>query len=178
MGFVTLGIVVFFGISYILGLILTSGDSSGDSNPLCVGMVLLCLIAGVYTWYLSRNDRSKVANSAIQEQKQIQTSKPNTYSSNPQNTTISCRICQHTVSRTAPSCPNCGEVYPGLVSKCQYCGSKNIHIRPKGFNLGKAAAGAVVAGPVGAAGGLHGRKDLEIRCSDCHRTLIIKNYEI
>lgn len=167
-----LGIGGFFGISYILGLILTSGDSSSDSNPLCMGMMCIGLIAGAFIWYSSGKNRSEVANAAIQEQKQTSSS----YSS--KSNVISCRVCQHTVSRTAPSCPNCGELYPGLISKCPYCGSKSIHVTPKGFSLGKAAAGAVIAGPLGAAGGLHGRKDLEVKCSSCHRTLTIKHDEI
>jgi len=172
-----LGIGGFFGISYILGLILisASGDSSSDSNPLCMGMMCIGLIAGAFIWYTSGKNRSEVANAAIQEQKQISNS--SSYSSSSSNV-ISCRVCQYTVSRTAPSCPNCGELYPGLISKCPYCGSKSIHVTPKGFSLGKAAAGAVIAGPLGAAGGLHGRKDLEVKCSNCHRTLTIKHDEI
>lgn len=173
-----LGIGGFFGISYILGLILTiaSGDSSNDSNPLCMGMMCISLIAGAFIWYSSGKNRSEVANAAIQEQKQISNS--SAYSSSPKSNVISCRVCQHAVSRTAPSCPNCGELYPGLISKCPYCGSKSIHVTPKGFSLGKAAVGTVIAGPLGAAGGLHGRKDLEVKCSNCHRTLTIKNDEI
>lgn len=173
-GFLVVG--VFFGISYILGLILTSGDSTSDSDPLCMGMMCIGLIAGAFIWYSSSKNRSEVANAAIQEQKQTSYSSP--YSSSSKSNAISCRVCQHTVSRTAPSCPNCGELYPGLISKCPYCGSKSIHVTPKGFSLGKAAAGAVIAGPLGAAGGLHGRKDLEVKCSSCHLTLTIKHDEI
>jgi len=123
-----LGIGGFFGISYILGLILTiaSGDSSSDSNPLCMGMMCIGLIAGAFIWYSSGKNRSEVANAAIQEQKQVSNS--SAYSSSSKSNVISCRVCQHTVSRTAPSCPNCGELYPGLISKCPYCGSKSIHV--------------------------------------------------
>lgn len=170
-----LGISGFLGVSYVLGLILTIGDSSSDSDPLCMGMTLIGLIAGAFIWYSNGKNRSEVAKSAIQEQKQ-QISSSSSYSS--KSNVISCRVCQHPVSRTAPSCPNCGELYPGLISKCPYCGSKNIHVTPKGFSLGKAAAGAVIAGPLGAAGGLYGRKDLEVKCASCHRTLTIKHDEI
>jgi hypothetical protein len=104
----------------------------------------------------------------IQEQKSL---------SNDSNI-ASCRVCQHAVSRTAPFCPNCGELYPGLIEKCPTCGSKNIRITPKGFSIGKAVAGAVLAGPLGIAGGLHGRNDLEVKCSNCQRTTTIKNNEI
>lgn len=95
-----------------------------------------------------------------------------------QSNTVSCRTCQHIVSKTADSCPNCGELYPGLIEKCPHCGSKNIRIVSKGFSLGKAAAGVLLAGPIGLAGGLHGRKDLEVKCSNCNRSTIIKSDEI
>lgn len=176
-GIAILGVGGFFGITYILGLILTSFDSSGESDPLCTGVICLGLIVGVFTWYTNSKNRSETANTAIKEQKRIQSSRVNVNPSS-KNKAISCRVCQHTVSRTAPSCPNCGELYPGLISKCPYCSSKNIRIAPKGFSLGKAAAGAVIAGPLGAAGGLHGRKDLEVKCSNCYRTLTIKHDEI
>ncbi len=173
-GLVILGIGGFLGISYVVGLILTSADSSNDSNPLCMGIICLGLIAGLFIWYSSNKKRGEVVNTAIQEQKQTSSFNPSLAQSN----TISCRACQHTVSRTAPSCPNCGELYPGLISKCPHCGSNNIRITPKGFSLGKATAGAVIAGPLGIAGGLHGRKDLEVKCSSCNRTITIKSNEI
>lgn len=173
-GLVLLGIAGFLGVSYLVGLILASADSSNDSNPLCTGLICVSAIAGFFIWYSSNKNRGDVVNTAIKEQKQ--TSGLN--SSSHQSNTVLCRACQHAVSRTAPSCPNCGELYPGLISKCPHCGSSNIRITPKGFSLGKAAAGAVIAGPLGVAGGLHGRKDLEVKCSSCNRIITIKSNEI
>ncbi len=178
-GILILGIGGFFGISYILGLMLSSGDSSSDSNPICMGMMCLVLIAVLYIWYSGGKNRSEVINTAIEEQKQASSSSAvSGASSTSQSNIVPCRACQHNVSRTAPSCPNCGELYPGLISKCPYCGSKNILITPKGFSLGKAATGAVIAGPIGVAGGLHGRKDLEVKCLSCPRITTIKSDEI
>lgn len=165
-GLAILGIGGFFGISYFIGLMFTSGDSSSNSSPLCTGMMCLGLIGVFYLIYNRKPVR--VVSTSIQEQQ----------SSSGNNKTVSCRACKHTVSRTAPSCPNCGELYPGLISKCPNCNSINIRIAPKGFSLGKAAAGAVIAGPIGVAGGLHGRKDLELRCSSCQLVLTIKHDEI
>lgn len=177
-GIVALSLVGFFGISYVLGLIFTSGNSSSDSDPLCTGMIFLSLIAGLFIWYSSKNNRSEIVNTAIQKQKQTSSSNSSKYSSSPHSNVVPCRVCQHTVSRMATSCPNCGELYPGLISKCPYCYSKNIGVTLKGFSLGKAAAGAVIAGPVGVTGGLHGRKDLEVKCSNCNRSFTIKSDEI
>jgi len=174
-----LGISAFFGISFILGLILTSGDSSSDTDPLCMGMTCIGVIVGAFIVYSSWNariNRDEAAYAAIREQKQ--TSSLGTNASVSKGDAASCRVCQHTVSRTAPSCPNCGELYPGLISKCPYCGSHSIRITSKGFSLGKAAAGAVIAGPLGVAGGMHGRKDLEVNCSNCHQTFTIKHNAI
>jgi len=168
-----LGFVGFFVLSYFIGF---SGSTDGTSN-ICSGMICLGTIVGLFALYQGSQHRSKVVNTAIQEQKQTSSNSGESLSSN-QSSIVSCRICQHTVSRTAPSCPNCGELYPGLISKCPNCNSKNIRITPKGFSVGKAAAGAVIAGPVGVAGGLHGRKDLELKCSNCQLNMTIKHDEI
>ena len=168
-----LGVVGFFVFSYVIGFM---GSDDGTSN-ICSGMICLGTIVGLFALYQGSQHRSKVINTAIQEQKQTTSNSSESLSSN-QSSIASCRICQHTVSRTAPSCPNCGELYPGLISKCPNCNSKNIRITPKGFSVGKAAAGAVIAGPVGVAGGLHGRKDLELKCSNCQLNMTIKHDEI
>jgi len=176
------GIVAILGVLYVVG---ASSDSSSDSNPICTGAICLSLVAGIFVWYLSNENRSKSVNNAIQEQRQsssIKDTYPKEDSGSREHSalsqTVPCRVCQHKVSRTAPSCPNCGELYPGLIAKCPQCNSSNIRITPKGFSLGKAAAGAILAGPLGVAGGLHGRKDLEIKCSNCNRVTTIKNNEI
>jgi hypothetical protein len=155
----------FFGISYLIGLII-NGNDSPEGDPLCTGMFCLVLIISVVIWYSSGKNRTKTVNDAIQEQKQ--TSFANSkYSNENSNNIVHCRVCHNTVSRISPTCPNCGELYPGLISKCPYCGSKNILITVKGFSAGKAAAG-----------GLLGRKDLEVKCSNCRRSTTIKSHEI
>src|SRR5574341_715020 len=102
----------------------------------------------------------------------------NTSNSQSQTNTVACRSCGQGVARTAPVCPSCGDTYPGLIAKCPTCGSKNIRILPKGFSLGKSVAGALIAGPLGVLGGLHGKNDLQVPCSSCHRTFTIKSHEI
>ena len=44
----------------------------------------------------------------------------------------------------------------------------NFSTGQKGFGLGKAAVGAILLGPIGIAGGLLGRKDLELVCLSCN----------
>lgn len=51
--------------------------------------------------------------------------------------------------------------------KCPKCGSQQLHAGGKGFGLGKAAAGAVLLGPVGLLGGLLGSKKIMITCLSC-----------
>ena len=51
--------------------------------------------------------------------------------------------------------------------KCPRCGSTQIHSGNKGFGLGKAAAGGLLAGPVGLLGGLVGSKKVVITCLKC-----------
>jgi hypothetical protein len=51
--------------------------------------------------------------------------------------------------------------------KCPDCGSENVYIDKKGYGLGKAAVGMVVAGPVGLLGGFLGSKKLKAQCLDC-----------
>lgn len=51
--------------------------------------------------------------------------------------------------------------------KCPKCGSTQITANKKGFGLGKAAAGAFLAGPIGLAGGLLGSNKVVITCLKC-----------
>jgi len=78
-----------------------------------------------------------------------------------------CRTCGQQVSQTAPTCPHCGENSPGLNVACPKCGSRNLSAGQKGFGIGKAAAGAVLLGPVGLVGGMLGRKKTVFVCQDC-----------
>lgn len=80
---------------------------------------------------------------------------------------VKCKTCGKDVSKTAPTCPHCGENAPGLHIKCPACQSMNVSPEAKGFSLGKAAAGALLLGPVGLVGGMLGRKDIEFVCKAC-----------
>lgn len=53
------------------------------------------------------------------------------------------------------------------VACCPKCGSTSLSASKKGFSLGKAAAGAFVAGPVGLVGGTLGANKLEVICLNC-----------
>lgn len=53
------------------------------------------------------------------------------------------------------------------VACCPKCGSTSLSANKKGFSLGKAAAGAFVAGPVGLVGGTLGANKLEVTCLNC-----------
>ena len=55
----------------------------------------------------------------------------------------------------------------GTAMKCPKCGSTQFHTGDKGFSLGKAAVGNVLAGPVGLLGGLLGSKKTMITCLQC-----------
>ena len=80
---------------------------------------------------------------------------------------VKCKTCGKEVSKTAPTCPHCGENAPGLHIICPACHSMNISSGEKGFSLGKAAAGALLLGPAGLLGGMLGRKDVELVCQSC-----------
>jgi hypothetical protein len=83
---------------------------------------------------------------------------------------VKCKTCGKDVSKTAPTCPHCGETFPGLALRCPACQSMNITTGEKGFGLGKAAAGALLLGPVGLLGGIVGKKDIQFVCQACgHR---------
>lgn len=51
--------------------------------------------------------------------------------------------------------------------RCPYCGSSQIQMMKNGFSFGKAAAGVVVAGPVGAVGGAIGSNKTQRVCLSC-----------
>ena len=80
---------------------------------------------------------------------------------------VNCKTCGKQVSKTAPTCPHCGEEAPGLHIECPKCNSVAVSTGQKGFGLGKAAAGAILLGPVGLLGGMIGRKKTELYCRSC-----------
>jgi RNA polymerase subunit RPABC4/transcription elongation factor Spt4 len=166
-----------------IALMVQSGSSFGDVMGR-IGEALLCLIsifvgvAIIFGVSASSKARASAVDQAIRSQDAYPGRSPMSQAQHSHPSMIACRVCDHPVSRTAPACPNCGELFPGLIAGCPFCHSKNITIRVKGFSGGKAAAGAVLAGPLGLAAGLHGRGDLEVRCSSCSRWTMIKTSEI
>ncbi len=87
---------------------------------------------------------------------------------------INCPECNKQISDKANSCPDCG--FPLHVSKeieyeeflcCPKCDSKDLHSEQKGFNGGKAFAGAVLTGGIGILAGTIGSKDIQITCLKC-----------
>lgn len=51
--------------------------------------------------------------------------------------------------------------------KCPKCQSEQITSHKKGFGIGKAAVGAVVAGPIGLAAGAIGSSKIQVTCLNC-----------
>ena len=59
-------------------------------------------------------------------------------------------------------------------STCPVCGKGimfTVGERKGGFSAGKAAAGAIIAGPIGLAAGALGKKLTTYRCSKCGYTI-------
>lgn len=50
---------------------------------------------------------------------------------------------------------------------CSKCLSTNISTNKKGYGLGKGAAGAIVAGPLGLVVGMAGKNKVECTCLKC-----------
>ena len=59
--------------------------------------------------------------------------------------------------------------------RCPHCKAMDIHPQQKGFSLGKAAAGALVAGPVGVVAGMHGASDEVYKCNVCGKKFKFKD---
>ena len=78
-----------------------------------------------------------------------------------------CKTCGKEVSKSAPTCPHCGQGLPGLHIKCPKCNSMNVGTGQQGFHLGKAAVGGILLGPVGLLGGMLGRKKVKLICQAC-----------
>ena len=74
---------------------------------------------------------------------------------------VSCRLIERggviMASKAPKCCPSCGEMQ----------GWKAVDQSNKGFSVGKAAAGAVLLGPVGLVGGALGKKSVTYYCQKC-----------
>ena len=93
---------------------------------------------------------------------------------------IKCPECGKQISDRATSCPGCG--YPinepvnatGVVSedviKCPICNSVNVHVSNQGFSTGKAVAGYLTIGALGALAGNIGRDKIKVTCLNCGKT--------
>ena len=51
--------------------------------------------------------------------------------------------------------------------KCPKCGSTQLTADKRGFNVGKAAAGAILTGGIGLLAGMHGSSKIKITCIAC-----------
>lgn len=94
---------------------------------------------------------------------------------------IKCSECGRDVSDKATSCPHCGmpissvkhastPTPPADAVKCPKCGSTNVHIATQGFSTGKAVAGYLTIGVIGALAGNIGRNNVKVNCLKCGKT--------
>ena len=139
-------------------------------DPLLPLIVLFPLILGGAGFFLY------ATNSNVDFVKDESASKnQDTYIPPEPSVLTTCKTCNEEISKTASSCPHCGENLPGFHFRCPKCRSPNISIGEKGYSLGKAAVGAVVLGPGGLLAGLHGRKNAELHCLSCGKKWKSKN---
>ena len=54
--------------------------------------------------------------------------------------------------------------------KCPKCNSTNLHVGQQGFSTGKAVAGIITIGVLGALAGNIGRDKIKVTCLDCGKT--------
>lgn len=79
-----------------------------------------------------------------------------------------CRVCEKDVSPGAITCPHCGEHSPATVKRCPQCRSTTVSAyEGSHFGFGKAATGALVAGPLGLLAGFLPTKSTFFRCLKC-----------
>lgn len=94
---------------------------------------------------------------------------------------IKCSECGRDVSDKATSCPHCGmpisrvkhtstPTPPADAVKCPNCGSTNVHTATQGFSTGKAVAGYLTIGAIGALAGNIGRNNVKVTCLKCGKT--------
>lgn len=84
---------------------------------------------------------------------------------------VSCPYCGKNVKYEATRCHHCKALLnfsnPSGIPTCPKCGSQSVQLMKKGFGLGKAAAGVIAAGPVGALAGFIGSNSMERVCCNC-----------
>ena len=80
---------------------------------------------------------------------------------------VRCKLCHHEVARLAEFCPHCGQSLPGLLIECPRCKGTMIAAGKQGFGFGKAAAGALLLGPLGILVGGAGRNRPTLTCRSC-----------
>lgn len=94
---------------------------------------------------------------------------------------IKCPECGKEISNKATNCPHCGmpissvkhtstPTPPADAVKCPNCGSTNVHIATQGFSTGKAVAGYLTIGAIGALAGNIGRNNVKVTCLKCGKT--------
>ena len=60
-----------------------------------------------------------------------------------------------------------GRVVETGIVRCPECGSSKYEVFENGFSIGKAALGAVIAGPIGVVAGFSGSTERYRRCTSC-----------
>jgi len=130
-------------------------------------LVLLGIRSNIVTKIKTEEEKIGIVHPKIRSVPLSESLKP---IQSPPTTLTTCKVCGKDVSRLAPNCPHCGETYPGIKVNCPRCGSMSFQVSQKGFGVGKAAAGVLLIGAIGAVGGMIGAKDVEMKCVQCgHR---------
>ena len=106
---------------------------------------------------------------------------------------IKCPECGNDVSDKASTCPHCGNPINVILSTnhneepgeilnieerkteeeklfCPYCLSSMVQFNKKGFGAGKAVAGVLLTGGIGALAGTLGMNKIHGRCAKCNKT--------
>ena len=74
---------------------------------------------------------------------------------------------QEKYKKLVQSITNTNRVYVDDVLRCPKCNSTQLTSNKKGFGLGKAAIGGIIAGPIGLLGGFTGNQKVRITCLKC-----------